>query len=102
MVKTLTPSVIANPVTLTRFVGAATGNLTVDRGLDVGQMRSEAISLRHLRSSDIVFITAPFSGYGTAPDGGSIDVVDEAGMAALGKALRTDTMDDYADVTVTP
>lgn len=102
MIKTLTPSTIANPVTLTRFVGAATSNLVVDKGLDVGKMRSEAISLRNIRSSDIVFITAPFSGYGTAPDGGSIDVVDEAGMAALGKALRTDSMDDYADASVTP
>ena len=65
-------------------------------------MRSEAISLRNLRSGDVVFITAPFTGLGTAPDGGSIEVLDEAGMAALGKALRTDTMDDYADVSVTP
>lgn len=102
MIKTLTPSVIANPVTLTRFVDAATDNLVVDTGLDVGKMRSEAISLRHLRSGDIVFITAPFSGFGTAPDGGSIEIVDEASMAALGKALRTDTMSEYADVSVTP
>ncbi|GAA4112763.1 hypothetical protein GCM10022415_07710 [Knoellia locipacati] len=102
MIKTLTPATIANPVRLTKFVDAATSNLVVDKALDVGQMRSEAISLRNIRSSDIVFITAPFSGYGTAPDGGSIDIVDEAGMAALGKALRTDTMDDYADASVTP
>ena len=102
MIKTLTPSVIANPVTLTRFVNAATSNLVVDKGLDVGVMRGEAISLRNIRSGDIVFITAPFSGFGTAPDGGSIDIVDEPSMTALGKALRTDTMDEYADATVTP
>lgn len=102
MIKTLTPSVIANPVTLTRFVDAATSNLVVDQGLDVGQMRSEAISLRNIRSSDIVFITAPFTGFGTAPDGGSIEIVDEASMKALGEALRTDTMEEYGDVTVTP
>ena len=102
MLKTLTPSVIANPITLTKFVEAATSNLVVDNGLSVGSMRSEAISLRNLRSGDIVFITAPFNGFGTAPDGGSIDILDEPGMAALGKALRTDTMDDYADATVTP
>jgi len=102
MIKTLTPSVIANPVTLTRFVDAATSNLVVDQGLDVGQMRSEAISLRNIRSSDIVFITAPFTGFGTAPDGGSIEIVDEASMKALGEALRTDTMEEYGDVSVTP
>ena len=102
MIKTLTPSVIANPVTLTRFVDAATSNLVVDQGLDVGRMRSEAIALRNIRSSDIVFITAPFTGFGTAPDGGSIEIVDEASMKALGEALRTDTMEEYGDVTVTP
>ena len=102
MIKTLTPSVIANPVTLTRFVDAATSNLVVDQGLDVGRMRSEAIGLRNIRSDDIVFITAPFTGFGTAPDGGSIEIVDEASMQALGEALRTDTMEEYGDVTVTP
>ncbi|MFC7486194.1 LCP family protein [Knoellia sp. CPCC 206453] len=102
MIKTLTPSVIANPITLTKFVNAATSNLVVDSALNVGTMRSEAISLRNLRSGDIVFITAPFTGFGTSPEGGAIDVVDEAGMDALGKGLRTDTMDDYADVSVTP
>jgi len=102
MIKTLTPSVIANPITLTRFVDAATSNLVVDNAMDVGTMRGEAISLRNLRSGDIVFITAPFSGYGTAPDGGAIDIVDEVQMASLGDALRNDEMDGYADVTVTP
>lgn len=102
MVKTLTPSVLANPVTLTRFVDAATSNLVVDNALDVGAMRNEAISLRNVRSDDIVFITAPFTGFGTAPDGGSIVIVDETSMTALGEALRTDTMEEYSDVSVTP
>lgn len=102
MIKTLTPSVIANPITLTRFVGAATDNLVVDKGLTVGIMRNEAISMRNLRSDNVVFITAPFTGFGTAPDGGSIEILDELGIAALGKALRTDKMDTYVDASVTP
>ena len=65
-------------------------------------MRSEAFALRGIRSGDVVFITAPFTGFGTAPDGGSIEILDEPGIAALGKALRTDTMDTYADVSVIP
>ena len=36
------------------------------------------------------------------PGGASIDIVDKKGMADLGEALRTDTMDDYGDVFVTP
>lgn len=102
MLKALSREVIANPVTLTRFIDAATDNLVVDKDLSVGTMRGEALSMRNLRSGDVVFITAPFNGYGTAPDGGSIDILDEVGMAALGKALRNDDMADYADVSVTP
>ncbi|WP_106297802.1 LCP family protein [Knoellia remsis] len=102
MLKTLSPEVIANPITLTKFLDAATDNLVVDEKLTVGLMRSEAFSMRGLRSDDVVFITAPFSGYGTAPNGGSIDIVDEKQMAELGTRLRTDTMDDYADGRVTP
>jgi polyisoprenyl-teichoic acid--peptidoglycan teichoic acid transferase len=49
-----------------------------------------------------VFSTAPFNGFGTTSGGASIDVVDKKGMAELGTALRTDTMDDYTDVFVTP
>ena len=52
--------------------------------------------------TEAVFATAPFSGYGTSPQGASIDIVDEAGMAELGEALRTDSMDTYLDVFVTP
>ena len=37
-----------------------------------------------------------------SPEGASIDVVDTKGMADLGEAIRTDTMDDYGDVFVTP
>ncbi|MFC7491128.1 MULTISPECIES: LCP family protein [unclassified Knoellia] len=102
MLKALSREVITNPIKLTNFIDAATDNLVVDRGLDVGTMRSEAISLRNVRSGDVVFVTAPFTGFGTAPDGGSIEILDESGISALGKALRTDKMDDYADVSVTP
>lgn len=65
-------------------------------------MRKLATSLTGVRGDDVVFITAPFTGFGTAPDGGSIEVVDEAGMEALGHAIRTDTMETYADSRVTP
>lgn len=102
MLKVLSREVITNPIKLTNFIDAATDNLVVDQGLSVGTMRSEAISLRNLRSGDVVFITAPFTGFGTAPDGGSIEVLDESGMTALGAKLRSDEMDDYADVSVIP
>jgi polyisoprenyl-teichoic acid--peptidoglycan teichoic acid transferase len=96
------PENIANPLTVARFADAATENLVVDKGLSVRAMTDYAVSLRNVRGGDVVFATAPFSGYGTSPAGASIDIVDEEKMAELGEALRTDTMDTYLDVFVTP
>jgi LCP family protein required for cell wall assembly len=96
MLKTLSKSTLANPVQLKNFVEAATDNLTVDQTLDVSTMRSEAIALRGLRGSDIRFITAPFEGFGTSPDGQSIDVVNTARMSDLGQAIRDDTLASYS------
>ncbi|MEW1954953.1 LCP family protein [Terrabacter sp. NPDC080008] len=95
MLKTLSKDVLTNPVKLAQFTDAATSNLVVDQKFDVGTMRSEAFAMRGLRGSDIRFITAPFTGFGTSPAGASIDIVDEAKMKDLGEAIRTDSMDSY-------
>ncbi|WP_392544165.1 LCP family protein [Oryzobacter telluris] len=100
--KATSTETITNPVKIARFTDAATKNLTLDQTLTVSMMRDAAIDLRHIRSGDIVFATAPFTGFGTSPQGASIDIVDTKGMADLGEAIRTDTMDDYGDVFVTP
>jgi LCP family protein required for cell wall assembly len=102
MLKSLSKEVLTNPVKLAQFVDAGTSNLTVDNGFSVADMRSEAFSMRSLRGKDIAFVTAPFSGFGTSPAGASIDVVDEAGMKALGTALQNDAMSTYKDKTHTP
>jgi LCP family protein required for cell wall assembly len=95
MLKTLSKETLTNPLRLKDFLDAATSNLTVDQKLDVGTMRSEALAMRDLRGGDIRFITAPFTGFGTSPEGASIDVVDEVKMAALGEAVRNDKLDKY-------
>jgi LCP family protein required for cell wall assembly len=100
--KATAPETITNPVKIAKFTNAATKNLVLDQTLTVGMMRDVAFDLRHIRSGDIVFATAPFTGFGRSPAGASIDIVDVKGMADLGEALRTDTMDDYGDVFVTP
>ena len=102
MLEATKPENIANPITVAKFANAATENLVVDKGLTTRAMTDYAIALRDVRGGDVVFATAPFSGYGTSPQGASIDIVDEAGMAELGEALRTDSMDTYLDVFVTP
>ncbi|MCU1537405.1 MAG: cell envelope-related transcriptional attenuator [Humibacillus sp.] len=95
MLKTLSKDVLTNPIKLKDFTEAATNNLTIDQKLDVGTMRGEAFAMRNLRGGDIRFITAPFSGFGTSPDGQSIDIVDKARMTDLGKAVREDTIESY-------
>lgn len=102
MLKALSREVVTNPVALAQFVDAATQNLVVDEGLDLNEMRKLAFAMTGLRGDDVVFITAPFTGFGTAPDGGSIEVVDEAAMERLGNTIRTDTMETYTDARVTP
>jgi LCP family protein required for cell wall assembly len=96
------PETLTNPLKIARFTDAATTNLVVDQDLSLSEMRDYAFDLRDLRPGDVVFATAPFSGFGSDPVAGSIDIVDQEKMDLLGEALRTDTMDEYLDVFVTP
>ena len=102
MTKALSKETITNPIKVAKFTDAATENLSVDKGFTTKVMREYALSLRNIRSGDVIFITAPFTGFGMDPTAGSIDIVDEPGMLALGEALRTDAMDTYEDVSVIP
>jgi LCP family protein required for cell wall assembly len=97
LLKSLSRDVLTNPVKLAQFVDAGTQNLIVDQQFSVGQMRSQALSLRNLRGKDVRFITAPFTGFGTSPQGASIDILDEPGMKALGQALQDDDLASYQD-----
>lgn len=102
LLKATSSETVTNPVKIARFVDAATTNLVVDQNFSIGDMKDYALKLRNIRGNDVVFATAPFTGFAMDPVAGSIDVVDTKGMALLGDALRTDTMDDYLDVFQTP
>ena len=91
--KGLSAGVISDPAKFSAFVGNLSKHLTVDNGLSDSEIRSTALSLR-LDANDIQLLQAPLSGFGTA-DGQSIDVVDTARMAELGKALQDDAMAAY-------
>lgn len=95
VLKALSKDVLTNPVKIAQLADAATRNLVIDQTWSVEDMRLLAFDLRGIRADDIVFVTAPFTGFGTAPNGASIDIVDTAGMARLGKALRTGSMAEY-------
>ena len=91
--KGLSAGVVSDPAKFSSFVGNLSKHLTVDNSLSDSEIRSTALSLR-LDSSDIELLQAPLAGFSTA-NGQSIDVVDQARMAALGKALRDDDMGAY-------
>ena len=93
--KGLSADVITDPARFTRFIGGVARHLTVDNSLTDDEIRRTALSLR-LDASDIELLQAPISGFGTTSDGQSIDVVDTARMDELAKALKTDTMAEYA------
>ncbi|MHB8107627.1 MAG: LCP family protein [Candidatus Cryosericum sp.] len=95
MLRILSKQTLTNPVRFAALVKAIAQNLTVDNGFSIGEIYSEALTLKNLRSEDIVFITAPITGFGRSPQGASIDIVDNAKMAQLSIALRTDTMGTY-------
>jgi LCP family protein required for cell wall assembly len=92
MVAALSKETLTSPVRFATFVGAGARNLTVDNAFSVSEMRSQALQLKDLRSKDIVFLTAPITGFGVSPHGASIDIVDEKLMVRLSAAVRSDKM----------
>jgi LCP family protein required for cell wall assembly len=92
--KGLSGQTISNPERFIRFIGNVAKHLTVDRSLTDDEIRRTAFSLR-LEVENIAGLQAPISGFGTTTDGQSIDIVDEARMAELGRALKTDTVGEY-------
>ena len=102
LAKSLSRGTLTNPAKLTSMIDDTTSNLVVDDQFSTGAMRSLAISLRSLRGGDVTYLTAPFSGFDTVAGVGSIDVVDQPRMTALGTALRTDAMSSYDGRANTP
>jgi LCP family protein required for cell wall assembly len=92
MLKVLSKETLTNPLRFAELVDAATRSVIVDNAFSVADIYSQALAMRDLRSDDIVFITAPISGFGTTPKGASIDIVDDVKMAQLSAALRSDDM----------
>lgn len=96
MLEVLSKQTLSNPVRFAELVDAGSRNLTVDNAFSIADMRSQALSMRDVRAKDIVFITAPITGFGTSPVGGSIDIVDKARMAQLSTGLRSDDLSGFS------
>ncbi len=92
--KGLSAETLADPARFTTFIGNASKHLTVDNSLTDAEIRNTALSLR-LSGKDIELLQAPLSGFGTSPDGQSIDIVDTAQLAELSAALKSDDLAGY-------
>jgi LCP family protein required for cell wall assembly len=97
MKETLSSGTMSNPIKLTNVLKAITSNLTVDDEFSSSEMRSLALSMRGLRSEDVTFLTAPWSGYGTTSDGQSIVELNQKECHALWKAIGNDNIQEYID-----
>ena len=94
LTKGLSGDTVKNPRRFLAFTSGVAKHVTVDEELTADVLRKTALSLR-LTPGDIASVQAPVARFGRSADGQSIDIVDEAKMKAMAKALREDRMADY-------
>ncbi|MGO1971482.1 MAG: LCP family protein [Propionibacteriaceae bacterium] len=94
--KGMSRSVMADPAKFTRFISGVAKHLTVDGSLSNEEIRQVGLSLR-LTGEDVELLQAPISGFGTSPNGESIDIVNEEQLAEMSKALKKDDLDSYLE-----
>jgi polyisoprenyl-teichoic acid--peptidoglycan teichoic acid transferase len=94
--KIASPNVLANPVRLSTVIASLGKYVTVDSEFTDSEIFALATSMRITAGDQISMLQAPITGFGRSSDGQSIDVVDVIGIAALGAALKTDTVSQFA------
>ncbi len=95
--KTLSSGTVGNPVKFTRTLEAVVRNLTVDESWTNGELRSLALDMRGLETSDVRFVTLPFARYAQDPELGSINIIDEPRSDELWTAMRRDRIGAYLE-----
>lgn len=85
---------ITNIGMLTDILSIFTGNTTVDAEFTPSVMRDLAWEMRAVKSSNITFMTVPYSGTGMV-GGQSVVNLDSAQCALLFSAIRKDEMQKY-------
>ncbi|UNK47336.1 LCP family protein [Arthrobacter sulfonylureivorans] len=95
MSRFLTADTLTNPGRIADVVSDFSPYISVDSGFDAGTAGSLGVSLRNIRTPDVHMFTLPTNGTGTSADGQSIVVKDEAAIAEITEALKSDSMDDY-------
>jgi LCP family protein required for cell wall assembly len=91
MDKAASSGTLTNPGKLNAFLQSITKAMVVDKGLSLPDM---AWQFHSLRSSDLTFLTSPFSGFDDI-DGQSVVVADKEKAAALYSAVAHDQVASY-------
>lgn len=94
--KMISSETLTNPTKLMSVIDSLAPYMAVTEGLSTEYIVKTAASLRNVRTSDLVFITAPTTGVSTSADGQSIILLDPVGMEKLREAFETDTLGQYA------
>lgn len=93
--KVLEPAAFSNPIKVTDLVNQVSPYVSVDADVNLAMLASLALSLRSVRSSDVISFTLPTLGTGTSADGQSIVIGDDAAITAIAEALKQDALGDY-------
>lgn len=86
---------LTDPKKFSTVVQQVAGDMTVDSTLTSDELWNIAKTLQFTGSDGVRQLQVPLAGFGTSADGQDYDAVDEAGLAALSKAMATDQLDAY-------
>ena len=95
MLKAASPEVLSNPVKVAELISAVGKYVTVDSGMSNTVLLDYAAQMKLSGGESLKSLQAPLVGASTSTDGQWIAVYDPAAVAALGQALRDDTMATY-------
>ena len=95
VLKAASPEVLSNPVKVAELISAVGKYVTVDSGMSNTVLLDYAAQMKLSGGESLKSLQAPLVGASTSTDGQWIAVYDPAAVAALGQALRDDTMATY-------
>lgn len=91
---TLEQELLKQPTRAYGLLDTVTRHLSVDSGWSVGDMRGLLLSLRHLRTYNISYLTVPVRGTGRV-GAASVVFLDEEGNDELWRAVRDDRVAEW-------
>lgn len=96
LAKIMSKGTLTNPILLSDVLGKVSETMTVDSEMTNSYVIDLALSMRLEGAESVRLLQAPIKGFATVGDQ-SVDVIDQAGMAELHEAMRTDAMAAYYD-----